>query len=306
LNQGADPAILLIAEGDAADARTAVAAAGGRIAGEIGQAEAMARLERPDALAGLLLMLDGHAEPRLLRRIEALARADMLGAVIAMPPALIDAVMAEIADPRIELLCAPAAIELAAAISLMQIRHAAGSDGLAGREAARVRRLGDEVGRIAQALARLAEEAGGGRGAGAAPMPGSGGAGTPPAQHGNGGNGGKALDAAYIRRIIRARRLRDRYFDPALFADPAWDMLLDLMAARLEGRRVAVSSLCIAAAVPTTTGLRWIRALGDRGIFVRSADPKDGRRMFVDLSDQAAEAMTDYFGGARKLGLLNL
>ena len=57
---------------------------------------------------------------------------------------------------------------------------------------------------------------------------------------------------------------------------------------------------------PTTTGLRWIRAQGDRGIFMRSADPKDGRRMFVDLSDQAPEAMADYFAGTRKLGLLNL
>jgi len=37
-------------------------------------------------------------------------------------------------------------------------------------------------------------------------------------------------------------------------ADPAWDMLLDLTAARAESRAVSVSSLCIAAGVPTTTG----------------------------------------------------
>ena len=61
-------------------------------------------------------------------------------------------------------------------------------------------------------------------------------------------------------------------------------MLLDLMAARLEENRVAVSSLCIAAAVPATTALRWIKALTDRGLFVRVADPQDGRRVFIELS----------------------
>jgi hypothetical protein len=44
--------------------------------------------------------------------------------------------------------------------------------------------------------------------------------------------------------------MREQFFGPDLFADPAWDILLDLYAARLEQQRVAVSSLCIAAAVP--------------------------------------------------------
>src|SRR3546814_8312141 len=64
-----------------------------------------------------------------------------------------------------------------------------------------------------------------------------------------------------------------------------------LMAAHLSGQRVSVSSLCIAAAVPATTALRWIRALTDHGLFLRQADPSDGRRVFIALSDKAAEAM---------------
>ena len=39
-------------------------------------------------------------------------------------------------------------------------------------------------------------------------------------------------DPRLVRRIIRQRRLRDRFFDSAMFADPAWDILLDLTAAR--------------------------------------------------------------------------
>lgn len=109
------------------------------------------------------------------------------------------------------------------------------------------------------------------------------------------------VDAAYVRSIIRARRLRDQFFRGGLFADPAWDMLLDLMAARLEGTRVAVSSLCIAASVPATTALRWIKALTDRGLFVRSADPQDGRRVYIALSDDAARALTAYLRAAQRI-----
>jgi hypothetical protein len=103
-----------------------------------------------------------------------------------------------------------------------------------------------------------------------------------------------SVDPALIRAVIRARRLRDQYLGPDLFADPAWDMMLDLTAARLEGRAVAVSSLCIAAAVPATTALRWIKQLTDTGFFRRVADPDDGRRIFIELTDETARRMHVY------------
>lgn len=106
-----------------------------------------------------------------------------------------------------------------------------------------------------------------------------------------------------IRAMIRARRLRDQYFSGELFADPAWDMLLDLLLARLERRTVAVSSLCIAAAVPPTTALRWIKRLTEEGIFVRTADPRDGRRVFIDLSDAAADTMLAYVRAIEGIGI---
>lgn len=101
--------------------------------------------------------------------------------------------------------------------------------------------------------------------------------------------------SAPVRRLLRLRRMREQFFPADLFADPAWDMLLDLYAARLEGRSVAVSSLCIAAAVPATTALRWIKTMTDTGLFERHADPRDGRRIFIGLSDKAAQAMERYF-----------
>ena len=98
-----------------------------------------------------------------------------------------------------------------------------------------------------------------------------------------------------IRHLISMRRLRDRFFSPDLFADPAWDILLDLSASRLEGRSVSVSSLCIAAAVPPTTALRWIRMMTDQGLLERRADAADARRMFVDISDAAFDLVAGWF-----------
>lgn len=101
--------------------------------------------------------------------------------------------------------------------------------------------------------------------------------------------------AKAVRRMLRQRRMREQYFPADLFADPAWDMLLDLYAARLERQPVSVSSLCIAAAVPATTALRWIKTMTDAGLFVREADPHDGRRIFIALAEAAYDSLARYF-----------
>jgi len=102
-------------------------------------------------------------------------------------------------------------------------------------------------------------------------------------------------DPRLVRRIIRQRQLRARFFDGDLFADPAWDMLLDLTAARAEHARVSVTSLCIASGVPPTTALRWIGQMTDGGLFERIEDDTDRRRAFIALTDRAADAMARYF-----------
>lgn len=102
--------------------------------------------------------------------------------------------------------------------------------------------------------------------------------------------------ARFVRGLIRQRRERERHFPADMFADPAWDMLLDLYAAHYEGGKdVSVSSLCIAAAVPATTALRWIKTMTDAGYFVRVADPHDGRRIFIQLAEAARAELDSYF-----------
>ncbi len=102
-------------------------------------------------------------------------------------------------------------------------------------------------------------------------------------------------EAAVLRRIIKARQARMRHFDADLFADPAWDILLDLAAARAERQQVSVTSLCIAAGVPATTALRWIGQMVDADLLVRVSDPHDRRRAYITLSDNTADALARYF-----------
>ncbi len=101
----------------------------------------------------------------------------------------------------------------------------------------------------------------------------------------------RPVTAQRVRAHIRSRRAREKFFEAGLFADPAWDILLDLSASRLEQRPVSVSSLCIAASVPTTTALRTVKQMVDRGLLVRRGDPSDARRTFIDLAPQTAAAM---------------
>lgn len=102
-------------------------------------------------------------------------------------------------------------------------------------------------------------------------------------------------DPRLVRQMIRNRQQRARFFDRELFADPAWDMLLDLTAARAEHTRVSVTSLCIASGVPPTTALRWIGHMTEAGLLERIEDETDRRRAFISLSDKASAAMAAYF-----------
>jgi len=107
----------------------------------------------------------------------------------------------------------------------------------------------------------------------------------------------------------RASTLRRRIFEEgeSLFSDPGWDILLDLYIEDAEHRSVSVSSACIAAGVPPTTGLRWLDRLQRRGLLTRTPDPQDGRKIYIGLTTIAVErivAALDAVGESnRRLGL---
>jgi DNA-binding MarR family transcriptional regulator len=99
------------------------------------------------------------------------------------------------------------------------------------------------------------------------------------------------------RAWIRMRRTREKVLGADLFADPAWDMLLDLYVEHKAGRSPSVSSLCIASQVPVTTALRWITKLEQDGLVTRTHDPKDGRRIYVHLVASTIDAIEQVIDG---------
>lgn len=91
--------------------------------------------------------------------------------------------------------------------------------------------------------------------------------------------------------LYNSRRKRDRALDgfADLMGEPAWDILLCLLAASRENAEVSVSSACFASGVPATTGLRWVVKLEDRGLIERVDDPFDRRRSLLQLTETGRE-----------------
>jgi hypothetical protein len=287
------PPVLIVASSEEARARAVrtIQATGARIAAEVAVPEARERLERQVSASAVWLELDedcGGALDELLTHLEREVSSGRYAAVVSASSELIDPVVARIGDSGVELIIDADDAERAAAIAIATSTYQMAlrlSDVASDRNADRLLQLSDEVSRIAATLARLST------GPSTAPQPVE----TTPARN------LPPLSAEAVRAVIRARRLRTNYFPEEFFADPAWDMLLDLLQAELSQLRVSVSSLCMAAAVPATTALRWLNSLVQKGVFIRRADPHDGRRVFVELSPETSAGLRRYFAEVGKV-----
>ncbi len=267
---------------------------GARIAAALPIDRAVERLDMQVAVD--LVLVDatvdhGSVLDELLRRVEQAAAARRFASIVTITPQLLDIATARTGHEDVTLLVNRDARAMSLAVGERltrtepQLREAADSENEPQRSP-----LIDEAIRFGKAMAVLGEGEGGAERGDSADIV---------VQH---IDELQPPDAGAIREMIRARRLREELLGPGIFADPAWDILLDLTAARIEGRPVAVSSLCIAAAVPATTALRWIKQLTDDGYLHRVADPDDGRRVFIELTDQAAAAMMSYFAMVGRVG----
>lgn len=98
----------------------------------------------------------------------------------------------------------------------------------------------------------------------------------------------------FARLLLRERRDRDLVLLTDMLGDPAWDMVLDLFAAGEDAMRVPVSSICLAAGVPPTTALRWLKVLVEKQLIVRTDDARDKRRVNVSLTPATRNAIISY------------
>jgi DNA-binding MarR family transcriptional regulator len=286
------PPVLIGGSSEAAIARAvrAIEAAELRVGDTMSVGDARERIDQQIAASAVWLELDrdaGSSMDQLLDYVDGKAADGRFAAIVSTTAELIDPIAARLPSRSVELLVDADDAERAAALAIAIAQPRMDqrlSDVASDQSADRLRQLSDEVSRIATALSRLS--------AGPASV-------APPLEPLS-KSAGPEVSAETIRSIIRARRLRARFFSEELFADPAWDMLLDLLQAEIAQLRVPVSSLCIAAAVPATTALRWLKAMVSNGLFVRRADPHDGRRVFVELSPDASTALRRYFAEVGK------
>lgn len=279
--------VFVVANSDRAlaNALRTVEYSGHRAAASTSLEDAPERIKNQAAASAVWLELDGDGEPDIDRLAEHLRRdldEGRYGAVISTTAVHIDPMFSAFGDSNAVLLVEADEGERAAALALAATaldRSPRLSDIASDASSVRLRQLSEEVNRIAATLARLS----------ATPPPLAGVAAAPDSAE------LPPVAVETVRSIIRARRLRARFFAEDLFADPAWDMLLDLLQAEIAQLRVPVSSLCIAAAVPATTALRWLKTMVDQGLFLRRADPHDGRRVFVELAPDTSKALRHYF-----------
>jgi hypothetical protein len=107
----------------------------------------------------------------------------------------------------------------------------------------------------------------------------------------------------FARQILAGRRQRERFFDPLLFSNPAWDVLLNLYVAEADGRLLSVLDCCIVPGVPQGVVLRWLGYLKQEEMVSEVPDPIDPRRSVIRLSESTRLAISAYLGSLISLGL---
>jgi|GEM_PF-2637710 len=94
------------------------------------------------------------------------------------------------------------------------------------------------------------------------------------------------------RSLARWERQRETCLPSRRFPPGAWNVLLDLYIAGVDGRTVSLTSASLATGLPVSTGLRLIHDLERQGHLIRRKDARDSRRYLVDLSDGCRDMVT--------------
>lgn len=108
------------------------------------------------------------------------------------------------------------------------------------------------------------------------------------------------ITGAAIRSIIDTRRLRDEMLGPGI-GDADWTLLLEVLSARLDGRRPGITRLIEAAELAPATAHRRIEALTERGLLARRTDPERKHAILLDLTEDAADRLRAYLKAAFRL-----
>jgi DNA-binding transcriptional ArsR family regulator len=106
---------------------------------------------------------------------------------------------------------------------------------------------------------------------------------------------GGSLTASELKRLSGLRARRRRNAPSEFFEWPTWDMLLHLLAVRVDGGHASVSYVCTSCGAPQSTALRKLTDLEDAKLVRRYLRSSDRRRIFITITDRAAEMVIAAF-----------
>jgi DNA-binding MarR family transcriptional regulator len=114
------------------------------------------------------------------------------------------------------------------------------------------------------------------------------------------GKSAKELDLLRVAEaILEDRRRRAEIFNPAMFGEPAWELLLTLFVMDRGGPRLTIGRLAQYARTKLTTALRWLDYLEDQNLIKREQHPNDARTAFIELTDKARDTIRLYLSETR-------
>jgi DNA-binding MarR family transcriptional regulator len=102
---------------------------------------------------------------------------------------------------------------------------------------------------------------------------------------------------AQVQAAKGDRARRTQHLPSELFAEPAWDILLELYAFELIGREVTQSELLIRVSAPSSTSLRWVKMLDAEGLVTRRAHTGEADSS-ITLTSKSVHALEAYFDTA--------
>jgi hypothetical protein len=104
----------------------------------------------------------------------------------------------------------------------------------------------------------------------------------------------RARARALAERVYAERRRRDALFPPALFGEPAWDLLLAMFIARERGQAMILCRAYKAAGVSDTTGRRLLDRMEEEGLITRRRAPRSRKMRIVELTDRSIDLLVEY------------
>lgn len=99
----------------------------------------------------------------------------------------------------------------------------------------------------------------------------------------------------YFSSLLDLRRLRERYFGSELFGEPAWDILLELMLARIDERELRASELTTHGNSPSVVARHYIEVMEQAKLVETLINTGNTEDPYLALSSEAALRMAELY-----------